>query len=341
MSEGACKLLEGGIVTPGFAASTPFSLEFTPAAGILESLRFELRGSHTAGMGPDVQTDGEFNFVGLVTVEIPRLNRSAYRSTFFLKDLKWINAHQIGQIPRPTVPSASGANVGEVELQFGPGRRKPQFGWLWGIDTEEISGPIKVTGSWGVSTDYGAAQTMDRAELRVDYCVSQKRTARGLEEPRMAFVCQANRIALDSETIVIGQRISAANAELLYALLVRTDDSSALTNRRRDGLLTRLAIHHSEHDRLLNVLYVHLKRQGMAFTGLDADQEGLGWYEFNHDGSAEGSLEVKGKTISIDLDSQTAVPDGVTNVVNGPGDAVFVTTVGAQLSDTLAQASGA
>lgn len=339
---GECKFLEAGIVTPSFTASTPFNLEFTPESGILETIRFELRGSRTVGAAPTVLTDGELNFIGIVSVMIPRKNRAPYFSQFFLKDLKWINAHLTGQVPRPTAPSAAGANVGELEMLVSLGRKHPQADFLWGIDTEEISGPIKISGSWGVATDYGADQTMTRQELRVYYCVSQKKIGRGFPSPKMALVYQANRIALESETRSLNNRISASNAEGLYGLLVRTDDASAAANARRDGLLTRFELKHSELGRVVNGLYIALKRQGMAYSKIDLAEEGIAWLPFNHEGNAEGMLDISGgKSVSVDLDSVEAAPDGVTNVVNAAGDAVFVTTVGAQLSETLAAAVGA
>jgi len=329
----ADKILDVGDFLPDFTANGSWTRNVTPPDGILKGLIIHTRGTHVTAITAGGQQDGELNTIPTFRCEVKRAGSlGPVIWTAEPRDLKFIKSYFDGQLTPEANPAGDGAaHFATFFVPFVPPARKTEDPAAWGIDTSTISGSIILTGTYGGVTSIGPSATAIAQVTSVTAVVGPRNPGR---PPFMALAGSVHRITYDSAR---REKIDLATAEMeaVVGVFIRTLDSSAVSADRVDGLFTRIEYKHTNATDLERQLFIMAKNRGANEFGLAAADvpAGISFHLFNDNFALGNMLDLRNnQTLEILLDSDEAVPAGVTNVAPGAGDAVFATVIGVKFS---------
>lgn len=324
-----------GDLNPVFTPNGRFTADVNVPVGVIKDLALYVHGTHVTAI-TTACTDPEWNLITSLRVYIPRKTRPAIIWDLPARDLKWITAYWAGTTPANVVTAADGGvHYGLIKIPFYPPDVLCSDDGAWGINSDELAGPIHLEGQFGPAANIGVGATVVASTVRVSVGIDQ--TPR---RASLALCGSTHFIAHESAQRSGKTLLAAGNAEFLYGLYLRQHDNSATAAQRVDGLVTRFIAEHSTAGTLFDQLFIVLKKETGLLFKLAAAESPAGVCIFPADSKALLDTlppMVGGRSVSLLMDSAETVPDEVTDVTPAAGDGVYVGFLGVQLA---AEAAG-
>ena len=331
---GTCTVIDQGNLDPAYTESQPARLEVVPQDGILKRIDVYFTGTHVTAA--TAQEDGESNIFSALRVEIPRRRMPNVIFDILPRDAKWLTAILEGSLSEHLNPTADGgAHQGRFSLFLAPPRRLTPFFNDYGLDTNELSGPIQISVLYNSVTSIGGSATAITNATRISTCVEDRAGV----APSFILSANQNRVDHISDARLGPTTLGTSNLERLAGMFLRQHDDSGTATERVDGLITRFIIRHRGLD-IQNELFMALKQRTAQLFGFDrADYpDGIALPLFAETWDPSDMLDLEGgNTLKIIHDSIEALPDGVTDIPPATSDAFYAIMLGMQLT---AEAAG-